>query len=481
MADSPSSVGEIMENQNRFNLESSLKNWRIALEHSPVLRGADIQELEDHLRDAIELLLAKGHAEEEAFEIATRRLGSHRELACEFGKMNSREIWLDRALWFLVGNLWLGWVSQIGVHVAEAALGLRLAQGASGRYLGFLYLIVCLGIQVGIALFCWRWVTRTPTAGNRFVRRCLRWPWLILLGLIAIQIFRLPILQKTCEIFASILSTILNIPPPMEFDRANLPRYFHLGYWGLAVYYIRSALEWLTFYYFLRSYIRIQTGASLASDKEDDQPASIPTLATTEKSADIQVVSETNSSPVEVASNSLRSLWIERGLWMIGGNLLIFLVISPLFSIIEYSLMMVSSANILNAYARSLVALAIHLYAIWFAAGYIWRKASNNNPTILRIGRIIMQRPATSMLLLFFLSRSQQMLMSWLFQLLSNLHLSSGYNQFWIYNSYNQIVYGIIPLFLIIWLACRRLQFQIWTPHQLGKITFHKWPGNTPC
>ena len=45
----------------------------------------------------------RGLATEEAFLIASRRIGSSSQLGTEFGKVNVRSLWLNRILWMLIG------------------------------------------------------------------------------------------------------------------------------------------------------------------------------------------------------------------------------------------------------------------------------------------------------------------------------------------------------------------------------------------
>src|SRR6185369_11294317 len=49
-------------------------------------------------------LEAHGLSTEEAFLIATRRIGQGAALESEFGKINGRTIWIDRILWLLLGT-----------------------------------------------------------------------------------------------------------------------------------------------------------------------------------------------------------------------------------------------------------------------------------------------------------------------------------------------------------------------------------------
>src|SRR5208282_4573250 len=105
-----------MENQTSFDLNDAVRNWRGGLSRSPQFRGEDIAELEAHLRDSVAAFGKKGLSEEEAFLLAVRRLGNQAKLEPEFAKINRTEVWLNRALWMLVGILlWgqLGFLSQL--------------------------------------------------------------------------------------------------------------------------------------------------------------------------------------------------------------------------------------------------------------------------------------------------------------------------------------------------------------------------------
>lgn len=74
---------------------------------SPAFRSENLYELETHLRDAIAPLRGSGLSDEEAFIIAAKRLGKNSQLEAEFAKQNRRSVWLDRALWILLGaQLW---------------------------------------------------------------------------------------------------------------------------------------------------------------------------------------------------------------------------------------------------------------------------------------------------------------------------------------------------------------------------------------
>jgi hypothetical protein len=71
-----------------FDLNSAILHWRDQLSQSPQFRDENLAELESHLRDAVVRLQGQELSEEEAFVIATRRIGSVEQLASEFEKVN---------------------------------------------------------------------------------------------------------------------------------------------------------------------------------------------------------------------------------------------------------------------------------------------------------------------------------------------------------------------------------------------------------
>jgi hypothetical protein len=92
-----------MEDQTAFELNQVIQRWREDLAKSPAFRRENLNELESHLRDSVAALQTRGFSAEEAFLVATRRLGQSRQLEAEFSKLNRSAIWLERAMWMLIG------------------------------------------------------------------------------------------------------------------------------------------------------------------------------------------------------------------------------------------------------------------------------------------------------------------------------------------------------------------------------------------
>jgi hypothetical protein len=97
-----------METTTAFDLNQAIQGWCENLRQSPAFRSENLYELETHLRDAITALQGSGLSDEEAFIIAAKRLGRNSQLEAEFAKQNGRSVWLDRALWILIGaQIWV--------------------------------------------------------------------------------------------------------------------------------------------------------------------------------------------------------------------------------------------------------------------------------------------------------------------------------------------------------------------------------------
>ena len=108
-----------------FNMDEQIKIWRDSLEKSKSLEIADIDELENHLRDEIDELSGSKLCEDEVFLIATRRLGQTNSLADEYAKVNQGKIFKQRIsliilgfLFYLAGMYFLKLVAENSIRFA---------------------------------------------------------------------------------------------------------------------------------------------------------------------------------------------------------------------------------------------------------------------------------------------------------------------------------------------------------------------------
>ncbi len=74
-------------------LEEQIAQWRAYLRRRRAIHGPDVEELEGHLRDQMAVLTEAGLAEDEAFLVAVKRMGSLDALSREFAREHSERLW----------------------------------------------------------------------------------------------------------------------------------------------------------------------------------------------------------------------------------------------------------------------------------------------------------------------------------------------------------------------------------------------------
>jgi len=79
-------------------LDELIASWRNWMERRDALSIRDVDELESHLRDRIDALVGAGLADDEAFLIAVKRLGSMDELSREYAAEHSGRLWKQLVL-----------------------------------------------------------------------------------------------------------------------------------------------------------------------------------------------------------------------------------------------------------------------------------------------------------------------------------------------------------------------------------------------
>ena len=163
-----------MENAISCDLNLAIQRWRENFASSPAFRGGDLYELESHLRDAVADLHGRGLSVEEAFLVATRRIGSGGSLEAEFAKVNQPTVWLDRALWMLIGVQVWGFVAGVLSVAARGALQLGLSGSgydfsAHGPVLPVAMSVLAqlAGLGASLAVCWWLVVRKGQSSGKR--------------------------------------------------------------------------------------------------------------------------------------------------------------------------------------------------------------------------------------------------------------------------------------------------------------------------
>ena len=216
MADRPQNFGKIMEATTPFDLNRAIQQWRENLEPLPAFRQGNLDELETHLRDSVAALQARGLSAEEAFFVAARRAGSSAALGAEFGKVNTRGIWLDRVLWMLVGNLFFWTASGLLSFVSSSLifLGLRKFGFPYGYpYIALFFIFIHLLTFAATLAVCWRlvmhnWVPTTKWLAKSS-RSSARLAVVAAIGIVGILLARL--------VQASSSALLLSYTSPAEY------------------------------------------------------------------------------------------------------------------------------------------------------------------------------------------------------------------------------------------------------------------------
>ncbi len=104
-----------------FDLEHQLEGWRTYLQQHRAISVADADELEDHLRAEIERLQRAGLSADEAFLIASKRLGKLDHVAAEYAEVHSRRLWQHLVLSPASTQPWWRWDLLLVLALAIAA------------------------------------------------------------------------------------------------------------------------------------------------------------------------------------------------------------------------------------------------------------------------------------------------------------------------------------------------------------------------
>ena len=158
-----------METTTPFDLNHAILQWRESLAQSPAFRAENLDELEAHLRDSVTTLQLRELSAEEAFLIATRRIGSGMVLGKEFGKVNAMNVWVDRCLWGLV-------VIQISLAVNLVCNPIGTFFGISinihSAWLAFAAVMLFTAVPILLAaLLAWRLFKSPESKAGRFLEK----------------------------------------------------------------------------------------------------------------------------------------------------------------------------------------------------------------------------------------------------------------------------------------------------------------------
>ena len=94
-----------MERNNEFNLQEQIDNWVSKIKTYPSITETDSEELKSHLLDSFDQLKDTGLNDEEAFWVASRRIGTTFDWEEDYSQVNNNVIQMRRSVLILAGVL----------------------------------------------------------------------------------------------------------------------------------------------------------------------------------------------------------------------------------------------------------------------------------------------------------------------------------------------------------------------------------------
>jgi hypothetical protein len=349
-----------MENSAPFDLDHTLRQWRANLHNLGSLRAEELDELEGHLRESISVLHARGLSVPEAFAIASRRLGSERQLSAEFAKANPQRTWTERAMWMVAGLLVADALSVVAHPFPDIVMNCVVGSGLNGHLLGALDLLAGWMVWTGAAATAYWFVSRRSLRRDRVVQACLRQPVLTGLGLF-IGLKCLPYLMRSVMLFADpVMNFFRGHQAPVNPQTAVILNSWIL--WGGLL----TELLWVAAVPLLAGYAwrkRERPAASGSPSSYELQPGEQEAARALQGQGlsldEASLVLVGRRSPREFVGPALaqvtdRGLWLERAVWMVTG--------AALIHCLEWSVL--SPAWILAVATRPAAPLLQHLAAL---------------------------------------------------------------------------------------------------------------------
>ena len=159
-----------------FDLNNAISSWRMNLSEKQTFAKSDIDEMETHLREEIDSLTSSNLSEQEAFLVATHRLGDTDSLAAEFAKVNTSILWRNRLFWILAGLLSYIVVKYITGIASTGFVVLAWFAGINGYSLGVVDLVSQMVFFLAVIFVFYQIVRRRDRHGELFCKVADK-PW----------------------------------------------------------------------------------------------------------------------------------------------------------------------------------------------------------------------------------------------------------------------------------------------------------------
>ena len=465
MAHRPPNTKPPMENSTPFDLNQALGQWRASLQNLGRFHAEELEELEGHLRESISLLHSRGLSIAEAFAIATRRLGSERQLSAEFAKANPQRLWTERAMWMVTGVLMAYAVSVVTSPVTTIVMKCTIWSGLNGHQVGALILLAGWIIWVGAATIAYWAFSRHISRRDRLAKACIQRPVLTGLGLF----IGLECLQYGMWYVSRFAEPLFGLSSG-HHSTMSQPNLDILDTWSLWGGLLTQSV-WLAAGPFLAAYVWRKRGR-LASESptlyelppgEHEAARALQSQGLSHDEASL--VLRWRRCPLEVVAQSPgpasdRSIWLERAVWMVTGVALR-QGLAILVATVVWPLVMVSRpAAPLYQHATGLASACLSLMLGGALIGGLWRWVTRHPRQIGLIGDLCRHRPFLSALALILICACIGVSEYGLFIFMVPREVLRGPSSIgpivtqWITYSV-ALPHLIIPIALLLWLARR--------------------------
>ena len=454
-----------MEASAPFNLDQALSQWRASLENIGGLRTEELEELEGHLRESISVLHARRLPVQEAFLIATRRLGSERQLSAEFAKVKPQRIWTERAMWMVAGVLVAYTLTAVSTPFKSIVLNCAIWSGLNGHLIGALNLLTGWILWAGAATAVFWIFSRHSSRLDRAVQACLQRPVLSGLGLF----LGLECLQYGTRYASRLADPIYRFfsGHPVASTQPNIAGFD----------------QWLFLGYFLTQALWIAAGPLLAGyawrkrERSASEPSSAYEVQSGEEEAarilqgqglslaEASLVLEQRRCPQDVVAPSralatAKGIWLERAVWMVAGVALSQCL--ELF-VLNLGLLPVMATRPLAPLAQHLVSLGSLCLSLALSGAIVvglWKWVTRRPGQSASIGKFCRLRPLVAVLALVLVCAGIGLCEYALLLSLKHLKLLPANNslgpiggQYFMYSAAATRL--IIPIALLLWLARR--------------------------
>lgn len=156
-----------------FQLDKAIKKWYGQFKTNFIYDQSDLLELKDHLVNEIDNLTNSGLSEEEAFFIATNRLGDKEKLNKEFSKVNHNNIWKYRLLWMAAGIVSFFILNNLSVLISNLFSVSAIFFGLD-TYLGFFHLLGRVISLIAIFSFIYFGLIKGKLFEKNYIERITR-------------------------------------------------------------------------------------------------------------------------------------------------------------------------------------------------------------------------------------------------------------------------------------------------------------------